>query len=73
MTSATKSNGGEEEALIVVSNRLPFVLKRDETTGQWERKFRFVSFLLTCQSENRRLVLLNFESVVFTISVLEDW
>ena len=72
MTSATKSNGSEEEALIVVSNRLPFVLKRDETTGQWERKFRFVSSL-TCQSENKRLVLLNFESVVFTISALEDW
>lgn len=30
------SNG----SMIVVSNRLPFVLKRNETTGQLERKAR---------------------------------
>lgn len=26
--------------LIVVANRLPFVLKKNETTGKWERKAR---------------------------------
>lgn len=33
------SNG----SMIVVSNRLPFVLKRNELTGQLERKARLVT------------------------------
>lgn len=36
------SNG----SMIVVSNRLPFVLKRNESTGQLERKARLVWLLL---------------------------
>lgn len=45
------SNG----SMIVVSNRLPFVLKRNETTGQLERKARLVgllsSFLLAADDD----------------------
>jgi len=37
--------------MIVVSNRLPFVLKRDETSGQLERKARLVR--LSCSSARR--------------------
>jgi len=36
----------EKDRLIVVSNRLPFVLKRDEETQQLERKSRFGTDLL---------------------------
>lgn len=33
-----------QERLIVVSNRLPFVLKRDDVTGKLVRKSRQVEF-----------------------------
>lgn len=35
--------------LIVVSNRLPFVLKRDEVTGRLERKSRYVRCFVRSQ------------------------
>lgn len=34
--NATTANG----KLIVVANRLPFVLRKNDQTGKWERKAR---------------------------------
>lgn len=42
MTTTANSAIHASGKLIVVANRLPFVLKRNEVSGKWERKARFV-------------------------------
>lgn len=40
---ASRNSCNSKSSMIVVSNRLPFILKRNDKTGELERKARYVS------------------------------
>lgn len=63
------SNG----SMIVVSNRLPFVLKRNNRTGELERKARLVYLIPLLKQDRTSAILLNWMHFILSALRLQRY
>lgn len=57
--TVTQAEPIPKSSLIVVSNRLPFVLKRNAKTGELTRQARYVVMCEFCVAERNRVKMRN--------------